>query len=90
LALTDAVFFHSIDLLDGVGEIAPMPYGTYADGLYLVKQRAQVSKSGVEHYGILDIGNRLKRSQGPALDLQPVVYHNTPPNLRADWLAPSS
>ncbi len=58
-----------------------MPYQGHADGLYLVKQRS-AGKSGVEHYGILNIGNRL----GDQPAAKPVVYHNTPPGLRADWL----
>jgi len=35
----------------------PVPYQGFPDGLYLVMQRS-VGK-GIDHYGILDIGNRL-------------------------------
>ncbi|SRR6266496_745760 len=63
-----------------------MPHGLLSDGLYLVKQRAQVSKSGVEHYGIMNVGNRLAQSPAHGFVRRPVVYHNTPPSLRAEWL----
>lgn len=59
-----------------------MPYQGYVDGLYLVKQRS--AKKGCDHYGIVDIGNRTRH---PRVDgHQPVVFHQVPPVLRADWL----
>jgi len=56
-----------------------MPNHQLVAGLYLVKQ--QSPSKGVEHYGILDTGNRLGYGR------QPVVVHQTPPGIRADWLA---
>lgn len=58
-----------------------MPYQGYPDGLYLVKQKSP--EKGVDHYGILDIGNRV---QHPGVDgINPVVIHQAPPSLRVDW-----
>ena len=57
-----------------------MPYQQFADGLYLLKQSSP--SKGVDHYGILDVGNRLAY---PSVD-QPVVVHQTPPAIRVDWL----
>jgi hypothetical protein len=59
-----------------------VPYQGYADGLYLLKQ--QSAGKGVEHYGILDVGNRLRHPQ--VNYPQPIVVHQTPPSLRLDWL----
>ena len=59
-----------------------MPYQNLTDGLYLLKQKS-VDK-GVDHYGILDIGNRLQISQADGT--HPVVIHQTPPSIRLDWL----
>jgi len=56
-----------------------MPNQQLVAGLYLVKQRSP--SKGVDHYGILDAGNRLGCGQ------QPVVVHQTPPGIRVDWLA---
>jgi len=60
-----------------------MPYQGFADGLYLLKQRSQAK--GVDHYGILDVGNRIAH---PEVNWRhpPVVIHQTPPRLRLDWL----
>jgi len=59
-----------------------MPYQEYENGLYLVKQKSP--EKGVDHYGILDIGNRLKH---PEVDgRQPVVIHQVSPVLKMDWL----
>lgn len=60
-----------------------MPYEGLEDGLYLVQQRS--TAKGVDHYGILDVGNRLRN---PNVDgrQQPVVIHQTPPALRINWL----
>ena len=57
-----------------------MPYEGLEDGLYLLKQRSQAK--GLDHYGILDIGNRLRNAYAP----YPIVVHQTPPAIRADWL----
>jgi hypothetical protein len=58
-----------------------MPYQGYPDGLYLVKQKSV--EKGVDHYGILDIGNRI---QHPQVDgINPVVIHQVVPTLRMDW-----
>jgi hypothetical protein len=61
-----------------------VPFQNYNDGLYLVKQRSQ-NKPGIEHYGILDIGNRLGHPKADGIN--PTVVHQTPPQLRVDWLA---
>jgi len=59
-----------------------MPYQEYPDGLYLLVQRSD--DKGVDHYGILDIGNRIGH---PHVDgRHPVVIHQTPPSIRLDWL----
>ena len=59
-----------------------MPYQQYSDGLYLLKQTSP--GKGVDHYGILDVGNRIGH---PQVDrLHPVVIHQTPPSIRIDWL----
>jgi hypothetical protein len=59
-----------------------VPYQGFSDGLYLLKQKSQAK--GVDHYGIMDIGNRLNQSL--PFGAQPVVVHQTPPSLRMDWL----
>ena len=59
-----------------------MPFQSYHDGLYLVKQKSQ-NKLGIEHYGILDIGNRLAHAMADGIN--PTVVHQTPPQLRIDW-----
>jgi len=59
-----------------------MPYQGYVDGLYLLKQKS--GEKGVDHYGILDIGNRIKH---PKVDgINPTVVHQTSPNIKIDWL----
>ena len=55
-----------------------MPSTVLPAGLYLLRQHSP--SKGVEHYGILDTGNRL------GYGLQPVVIHQTPPGIRVDWL----
>ncbi len=59
-----------------------MPFQGYEDGLYLVKQKSH-NKPGIEHYGILDIGNRLGHPRADGFN--PTVIHQTPPQLRIDW-----
>ena len=56
-----------------------MPFQQFADGLYLLLQRSP--SKGVDHYGILDVGNRLR---SPIVPIEPVVIHQTPPEIRAD------
>ena len=60
-----------------------MPYQNLSDGLYLMKQRSR-QKPGLDHYGVLDIGNRLGlvlRHQGV-----PIVVHQTPPQVQVSPL----
>ena len=59
-----------------------MPYQQYPDGLYLLKQKPEAK--GVDHYGILDVGNRMGHPQVDGR--HPVVIHQTPPSIRLDWL----
>jgi len=61
-----------------------MPFQNLADGLYLMIQKSE-EKGGVDHYGILDVGNRMQYPSVP-VGAQPVVIHQTPPRLRTDWL----
>ena len=61
-----------------------MPYFNISDGLYLLRQAAQ-SKPGFYHYGVLDVGNRLRRPEAESA-VHPVVIHQTPPTIRANWL----
>lgn len=60
-----------------------MPYEQLNDGLYLIKQRS--AAKGVDHYGILDVGNRV-RLPSVLAGQQPVVIHQTPPHVQAAWL----
>lgn len=62
-----------------------MPYEDLNDGLYLVSQPAEKNGVRIEHYGIVDIGNTLQHPE--ANGTHPVVIHQTPPHIRADWLA---
>ncbi len=62
-----------------------MPYQNLADGLHLLRQRSQ-SKEGVYHYGVLDVGNRLRRHPALPYLQHPVVIHQTPPTIQANWL----
>jgi len=59
-----------------------MPYQEYSDGLYLVMQNSQ--EKGVNHYGILDIGNRIQHPE--VNNTHPVVIHQTPPKIQLSWL----
>jgi len=59
-----------------------MPHQQLADGLYLLKQRSP--EKGVDHYGVVDVGNRLAL---PNVDgSHPVVVHQTPPSIAFNWL----
>jgi hypothetical protein len=60
-----------------------MPYQHLNDGLYLLKQKSQAK--GVDHYGILDVGNRFAHPNVTP-DMQPVVVHQTPPQIQLNWL----
>ena len=62
-----------------------MPYQGLNDGLYLASQPAEKNGVRIEHFGVLDVGNTLQHSQ--ANDSHPIVIHQTPPYIRADWLA---
>lgn len=59
-----------------------MPYAGLADALYLVQQPS--ASKGVDHYGILDVGNRIRHQDVDGR--QPVVIHQTPPSLTLNWL----
>lgn len=59
-----------------------MPNQQYPNGLYLLKQESETKC--VDHYGILDIGNRINHSR--AGRRRPVVIHQTPPSIRLDFL----
>ncbi len=59
-----------------------MAYQDLADGLYLLKQKSEAK--GVDHYGILDVGNRIGHLNVDGK--HPVVIHQTPPTIRLDWL----
>ena len=59
-----------------------MRYQKHPNGLYLLKQKSTVK--GVDHYGILDIGNRI--SHPHVNGRHPVVIHQTPPSIKIDWL----
>lgn len=58
-----------------------MPYQGLQDGLYLVVQHSP--EKGVDHYGVLDVGNNLRYLTA----IEPVVVHQSPPAIRADWLS---
>jgi hypothetical protein len=58
-----------------------MPYQGLADGLYFVRQYSR--EKGVDHYGILDIGNRRR---APGYSGTPVILHQLRPRIRADRL----
>jgi hypothetical protein len=60
-----------------------MPFKDLPDGLFLVRQRSTTKL--VDHYGILDVGNRTQHPQvWPGS--QPTVVHQYPAGLRIDWL----
>jgi len=61
----------------------PMPFEHLNDGLYLIKQRS--ATKAVDHYGILDVGNRL-RLPNVLPGQQPVVIHQSPPQVQLVWL----
>lgn len=59
-----------------------MPYQNLGDGLYLIKQKS-VSK-GVDHFGILDVGNTIRHPRVQLL--QPIVIHQRPPIIQMQYL----
>src|SRR3954469_16396655 len=64
------------------GKGCSMPYQSLPDGLFLLKRPSP--DKGVEHYGVLDVGNRFGL---PEVDgSHPVVAHQTPPSVQFDWL----
>jgi len=60
-----------------------MAYQNLDDGLYLLTQESD-GKS-VDHYGILDAGNRLGIEEA-RFSRQPVVVHQRPPSIQWNWL----
>lgn len=59
-----------------------MPYQNYPNGLYLLRRPAATKP--LDHYAVLDVGNRLGFINADGR--QPVVVHQTPPQIRFDWL----
>lgn len=59
-----------------------MPYEQFTDGLYLLKQHSP--QKSVDHYGIVDVGNRLGLQNVDGS--HPVVIHQTPPAISLHWL----
>ena len=63
----------------------------HQDGLYHVRRYS--SAKGIWHDGILDVGNRLLLPEvhpafhGGRPPGEPVVVHNTPPRINAQWLS---
>ncbi len=60
-----------------------MPYKGWEDGLHLIKQPG-IKNLELDHYGIMDVGNHLRYSQGAIF--RPLVVHLGPPAVRVDWL----
>jgi hypothetical protein len=61
-----------------------MPYQHLTDGLYLVKRRSAF-KPAVDHYAVLDIGNRLGLPFSDPFD--PTVVHQSPPSIQQTRLS---
>jgi hypothetical protein len=59
-----------------------MPYQQFDDGLYLLKQYSHAK--GVDHYGIMDVGNLLRLQDVDGS--HPVIIHQTPPSITVHWL----
>ena len=51
-------------------------------GVYLVWQKSQ--RKGVDHYGVLDVGNCLGIAQADGI--RPVVIHQAPPSITLDTI----
>jgi hypothetical protein len=62
-----------------------MPSQNLEDGLYLAKRPVFGSKVA-DHYGVIDIGNRLRYALPPALATTPVVIHQAADGLKAESL----
>ncbi len=62
-----------------------MPSPNLLPGLYLVEQPN--AQKGLDHYAILDIGNRLMIPD--VYPGEPILIHQTPPRVRRDYLATS-
>ncbi len=62
-----------------------MPYQNLSDGLYLVTQDSDKDGVAITHFGVLDVGNVLQHAAADGS--HPIVIHQTPPTIRADWLA---
>lgn len=63
-----------------------MPYQGFTDGLYFLK-RPCIGKAGLDHYGILDIGNHTRHPQADGI--HPVIIEMKPPHLQIRWFGPS-
>ncbi|WP_345990159.1 lecithin retinol acyltransferase family protein [Sulfurimonas sp. HSL1-2] len=61
-----------------------MPYQSHQDGLYLAVQPSEKNGIPISHYGVIDIGNILEHPESDGS--HPIVIHQTPPSIRADWL----
>jgi hypothetical protein len=57
-----------------------MPLTNLRNGLYLVRQHT--GSKGFDHYGVLDVGNRMRLRRVESW--RPVVIHQTPPSIRVD------
>lgn len=65
-----------------------MPYQNLEDGLYLVSQQSEKMGIPIRHYGVLDVGNILMIQSPPLVfSGEPVIIHQTPPEVRADVLS---
>jgi hypothetical protein len=62
-----------------------MPFQGLPDGLYLAKRPAFAAKI-VEHYGVIDVGNRLGYNLPELAEPVPVVIHQTADGLKAEFL----
>ncbi len=60
-----------------------MPHNIRKAGLYLLMQKTQMKGVLVDHYGILDVGNRMNL---PNTDGKRIVIHQAPPEIRLDRL----
>ena len=64
-----------------------MPYQNLSDGLYWIDQKS--AKGVVDHHAILEVGNRLGLPEA-RWSAVPVVVHQTPPEIRFEYLEPTS
>lgn len=63
-----------------------MPSGQRLEpGIYMVKQHSHTK--GVDHYGVLDVGNQLRIAQADGK--RPMVIHQAPPSLQLDTVEAS-